>query len=87
MALYINGQRFKVYIGSNKTAYDLKLASNASNIIGPVLLSSEGYVLQDVNGVYLLPADPSNFVDKYMASADNYILTDKHDTYLIINNN
>jgi Mn-dependent DtxR family transcriptional regulator len=51
MALYLGGQKVKINI--NGIAYKLHIFSNASLTNYVRLLSSEGYVLKDSNGLLL----------------------------------
>lgn len=51
MALYLGNQ--KVRLNLNGIAYKLNIFSMSSNIKGPVLLSSDNYILKDSNGLYL----------------------------------
>lgn len=56
MALYLgSGERFQVYLGRN--LYNLNLFVKSPDINNAVLLSSDNYILKDINGVYLLPRD------------------------------
>ena len=50
MALYLGGD--KVQINLNSIAYKLNLFSS-SLILNGILLSSDGYILKDSNGLYL----------------------------------
>ena len=51
MALYLG--RDKVKINLNGVAYCLNLFSTAPITNGVLLLSSDDYILQDFNGIYL----------------------------------
>ena len=54
MALYLgNSEKLKIYLGD--TAYHLNIYSSVINIIK--LLSSDGFVLLDENGLYLIPKE------------------------------
>ena len=55
MALYLGGQKVKINL--NGETYSLKLFTNASIANYIRLLSSEGYVLKDSNGLYLTVMD------------------------------
>ena len=48
MALYLNNKKFNIFLGMNIAS----LAAR-SRIIERLLLSSDGYVLKDSNGLYL----------------------------------
>lgn len=51
MALYLGSERIKVNI--NGVVYNLNLFSETSIFNGVLLLSSEGYILKDINELYL----------------------------------
>lgn len=51
MALYFGGDKRKLNLGG--TAYRLNLGATTLVISGICLLSSDGYVLTDSNGIYL----------------------------------
>lgn len=51
MALYLGSDMIKINI--NGASYHLNLFSDVPIINGIKLLSSEGYVLKDINGLYL----------------------------------
>ena len=82
MALYLgSGGKRKIYL--NNIAYVLNLVSIAPTINSIGLLSSDNYILQDCNGIYLLPSDYTNsIVDLILLSSDNYILQDYNGIYL-----
>lgn len=52
MALYLGNQKVKLNL--NGIAYKLNIYSISSNVKGPVLLSSDNYILKDSNGLYLI---------------------------------
>ena len=83
MALYL-GSHGNCKIMLNGIKYIL----NPSKIISTepdkiALLSSDNCLLQDINGIYLLPAD--HFNNNFLMSLDDYILQDINNTYLIPN--
>lgn len=51
MALYLGNNKIKINL--DNVIYSLKLLSEAPIINGIQLLSSEGYILKDSNGLYL----------------------------------
>lgn len=55
MKLYLNGKKYKINI--NGTTCRLNLSSDKPNKTGTRLLSADGYVLKDSNGVYLNPKE------------------------------
>ena len=84
MALYLGSSgKQKIYL--NNIAYVLNLFTITPSINRAVLLSSDNYILQDCNGIYLLPSDYTNsVVDNILLSSDNYILQDCNGIYLTI---
>jgi hypothetical protein len=55
MALYLGSNKLKANM--NGIAYCLNLFSSIAVNNGIRLLSSEGYVLKDANGIYLIPKE------------------------------
>ena len=55
MALYLNGNKLKINLDG--TTYNLKSFNVISNLDEVVLLSSDGCILKDCNGLYLLPKE------------------------------
>lgn len=51
MALYLGNDKIKINI--NGIVYNLNLLSETLILNGVRLLSSEGYILRDINGVYI----------------------------------
>lgn len=51
MALYLGGNKIKINL--NGIVYSLNLFSSNPILNGVLLLSSEGYILRDSNGLYL----------------------------------
>ena len=51
MALYLGNNKIKINL--NNVIYSLKLFSETPIVNGIKLLSSEGYILKDSNGLYL----------------------------------
>ena len=78
MTLYVNGERVKIYV--NGLAYNINLVSPVVETVG--LLSSDGYILQDKNGLYLIPRGP--ILSGMILSSDSYILQDKNGLYITI---
>ena len=82
MALYLGENKVKINL--NGIVYCLNLYSTTSTINNGWLLSSDNYILQDSNGIYLIPKDFSEIViDNVLLSSDNYILQDSNGVYLI----
>lgn len=82
MALYLGSHgNCKIMLNGIKYILNPLIISTESNKIA--LLSSDNYFLQDINGIYLLPAD--HFNNNFLMSLDDYILQDINDTYLIPN--
>ena len=81
MALYLG--RDRVDINLDGVLYRFNLLSNTPIYNGVTLLSSDGYILQDSNGLYLVPMDYIEPVlENIMLSSDNYILQDSNGIYL-----
>lgn len=55
MALYLGNDKVKINL--NGVVYCLNLYSTQPIINGTILLSSDDYILQDFNGIYLIPND------------------------------
>ena len=55
MALYLG--KDKVKINLNGKAYNINLIANLFIPKGVQLLSSDGYILKDSNGLYLIPKE------------------------------
>ena len=51
MALYLGSEKVKINL--NGVVYNLNLFSTTPILNGVLLLSSEGYILKDANGIYL----------------------------------
>lgn len=83
MALYLG--RDKVKINLNGIVYRLNLFSTTSTINNGWLLSSDDYILQDSNGIYLVPRDSASAIvgENVLLSSDSYILKDSTGLYLI----
>lgn len=62
MALYLGENKVKINL--NDVAYCLNLFSTIPITNGIRLLSSEGYILKDSNGVYLTSNDSSTIYHK-----------------------
>jgi hypothetical protein len=82
MALHLgNSENLKLYI--NGILYSLNIFS--SNIEKNIrLLSSEGYVLKDVEGLYLVPKGDEPIIRNFsLLSSEGYVLKDAKELYLI----
>ena len=55
MALYLGSD--KVKINYNGCVYNLNLSSTTPTLNNVLLLSSDGYVLTDINELYLIPKE------------------------------
>lgn len=82
MALYL-GSSNKLNINSNGVACRLNLFS-ITNVTNDVrLLSSDNYILQDFDGIYLIPSDyPQSIINNVLLSLDGHILKDSNGIYL-----
>lgn len=81
MALYLGRDRVDINLGG--ILYRLNLFSTTSTTNNGWLLSSDNYILQDSNGVYLISKDAmEDMVDNVLLSSDGYILTDSNGIYL-----
>lgn len=83
MALYLgNSGRLKINLGG--VVYRLNLFSATPITNNGWLLSSDDYILQDSNGIYLIPKDETEIVvDNVLISSDDYVLTDSNGIYLV----
>lgn len=80
MALYLG--RDKVDINLDGILYRLNLLFNMPIYDGVKLLSSDGYILQDSIGLYLIPSDyVEPIIDNVLLSSENYMLTDFNGIY------
>lgn len=82
MALYLGNEI--VQINLNGIVYCLNLFSSTPIINGIRLLSSDNYILQDSNGLYLIAKESSTPIINSirLLSFDNYILQDSNGLYL-----
>ena len=80
MALYLG--KDKVKINLDGVVYKLNLLTDTSSATRCALLSSDNYVLKDINGVYLIPKDCACVVEDVLLSLDNFILQDLNGLYL-----
>jgi hypothetical protein len=55
MNLYLNGKKQKLYLNGVLCRINLAPAKTITNIVR--LLSSDGYILKDSNGLYLTPKE------------------------------
>ena len=55
MALYFGSKKQKIIIDGDYCCLELFSTTDVINIVR--LLSSDGYILKDVNGVYLIPKE------------------------------
>lgn len=79
MALYL-GNSQKLNIVLNGSCFRPIVSIKEQTITNTnKLLSSDGYILKDINGVYLMPTIESI----KLLSSDNYLLKDSNEFYLI----
>ena len=76
MALYLGEDKVKLNLDG--IVYFLNLCSEMPVFDGGILLSSDGYILHDSNGLYLTANGTR------LLSSDGYILKDLNDYYLTI---
>lgn len=83
MALYLGENKVKINL--NGVVYCLNLYSTTPITNIGWLLSSDNYLLQDLNGVYLIPKDTSSTVigENVLLSSEGHILKDSTGLYLI----
>ena len=83
MALYLG--KDKVKINLNGIVYCLNLFSTAPITNNGWLLSSDDYMLQDSNGIYLIPKDSASTIisENVLLSSDGHILKDSTGLYLV----
>jgi hypothetical protein len=83
MALYLGDNKIKININGIK--YYLNLFSSNLILNGVALLSSDNYILQDSEGIYLV-ADDSFVVDSNLVKLlplDAYALKESNGLYLV----
>lgn len=76
MALYLGNQKVKLNL--NGIAYKLNMFSEASIL----LLSSDDYILQDINGIYLIPNDSPAVTVKLLLS-DGRAIKESNGLFLV----
>lgn len=77
MAIYIGGQKFKIICDGKVCGLQTYSPIPITN--GVRLLSSDDYILRDINGLYLTATE---YIQSL--SADGSILTDIEDKYITI---
>ena len=83
MALYLgSGEKLRVSLGS--TPCLLHLVSVPPDTSGVRLLSSDGFVLRDSYGLYLVPKDSLIISENRLLSADDYMLKDANNAWLFV---
>lgn len=81
MALYLGKDRVKINLDG--VVYKLNLLTDTSSATRCTLSSSDNFILQDLNGVYLIPKDCTCvIVEDVLLSLDNFILQDLNGLYL-----
>lgn len=83
MALYLGKNKVKINLNGIVYCLNLYSATSIANI--GWLLSSDDYILQDSNGIYLIPRDSASAIvgENVLLSSDSYILKDSTGLYLI----
>lgn len=79
MAIYIGGKKWKLRI--NGVALNINIPTSIPITNGIVLLSSDGFMLKDVNNLYMTATDIDDYENKLL-SFDDYILKDLNELYL-----
>ena len=84
MAFYIGGQSYNIFI--NGIAYCLGIFSPSINESDIVLLSSDGYILADFDGIILLPQPSVTSVMEGdpISTSEDYTLKDLSGYYLTL---
>lgn len=84
MALYVGGQKYNLIL--NGIAYLINAFPSLSNIDDIILLSSDGYMLTDVEGFSLAPQSTSPIVieGEQLTTSEDYILKDLNGFYLTL---
>lgn len=83
MAIYLGGTKCNLVLGNS--VCEIQLYSSTPIVSSIMLLSSDNYILKDLNGLYLIPKDAITIDGgTLLSSKDGYILKDKNDLYLII---
>ena len=77
MAIYVGGQKWKLIVGGN--VFSLNIPSSTPITNGVRLLSSDDFILKDINGLYLTAVE---YIQSL--SSDGSILTDIENNYLTI---
>jgi hypothetical protein len=81
MALYINGHA--TMLNLNGVTYYLNLVTSLPVINDVILLSSDGYIPQDLNGLSLIIGPTSgDDIESSILSSDGYILKEIRSLYL-----
>lgn len=83
MALYLGSEKIKINLDG--IVRHLNLHAVVATIVDNALLSSEGYILRDANGLYLIPKIKVPY--NVAMSSDGYILQDSNQQYIIIKEN
>ena len=81
MALYL-GSSDKLKINLGGIVYRLNLYSETPITSDIRLVSSDGYILRDSSGLYLITKDSVIISENRLLSSDNYILKDSNGLYL-----
>lgn len=55
MTIYLNGERVKLKLGN--ISYKLVIGPTESNSSDNFIRSSDGYILRDINELYLIPKE------------------------------
>lgn len=84
MALYVNSQKWNLRL--NGITYLINAFPSLSNISDIILLSSDGYMLTDVEGFSLTsqPTVPIVIEGEQLTTSEDYILKDSNGFYLTL---
>lgn len=83
MGLYLgSSKKQKISINGTKCHFNIISLEPTNNNVG--LISSDNYILMDLNGLYIVPKETQSVINGIAMSSDNYILKDKKGTYLTI---
>ena len=84
MALYVNSQKWNLRL--NSITYLINAFPSLSNISDIILLSSDGYMLTDVEGFSLTPQStvPIVIEGTTLTTSEDYTLKDSNGYYLTL---
>lgn len=76
MGLYLGGTKYNIVLDGN--VFCLNIPSPLPIINGSILLSSDEYILQDADGLCLIPQEHFILHEEQLLSSEGYILKDKN---------